>query len=154
MPFFAAVFRLCWGKPLPSPLPWRDAALPTSGLPSGDSHLGFLAVKTQPQSRQLCMSSGISPWRGRIKIALSNLRQWMCCLFLSLVEYQGCTNMTVKIIMFFDESIRLKWCFQMKVVLIYPLYAARLILLPELFEASFYFMALAVATAVLYLWAI
>lgn len=42
----------------------------------------------------------------------------------------------------------------MKVVLIYSLYAAHLILLPEIFEVSFYFMALAVATAVLYLWAI
>lgn len=39
----------------------------------------------------------------------------------------------------------------MKVVMVYTLYAARLILLPELFEASFYFMVLAVATAVLYL---
>lgn len=35
--------------------------------------------------------------------------------------------------------------------MVYMLYAARLILLPELFEASFYFMVLAVATAVLYL---
>lgn len=37
----------------------------------------------------------------------------------------------------------------MKVVLIYPLYAACIISLPLLFEASFNFMALAVATTLL-----
>lgn len=61
MPFFAAVFQLCQAKPLRPLPPCRGAALPTSGLPSGDSDLGFIAVKAQPQNRQLCMFSGISP---------------------------------------------------------------------------------------------
>lgn len=32
----------------------------------------------------------------------------MCGLFLSLVEYRRCINVTVTIIMFFDGSVRLK----------------------------------------------
>lgn len=87
VPHSVAVSQLCQAEPPPLRLPGNGAALPASALPSGDPQLWSLAGKTQPQDGQLCIFSGISPWWGRIKMTLFNLREWICCLFLSLVKY-------------------------------------------------------------------
>lgn len=84
---------------------------------------GLLAVSTQPRHRQLCVFAGTS-WK-RIKMMGFNLSKWKCCLFFSLAKHPCCISETVKAIMFSDESIRLKWCLPMKIVLIYSPYAAQ-----------------------------